>query len=83
MGGGDVKILAVLMLFIPAPTLVLFANLFSACLLVGVALVLVLRRIPVEPPAEWTGIWGGSGFPMGLSIGMAGLLHPWVVAWLA
>jgi prepilin peptidase CpaA len=83
VGGGDVKILAVLMLFIPVPTLVLFANLLSACLLVGVALVLALRRIPVEPPAGWSGIWGGQGFPMGLSIGMAGLLHPWLIAWLA
>lgn len=83
VGGGDVKILAVLMLFIPVPTLVIFANLFSFSLFFGVAILLALRRLPTAPPAGWTGIWGSRGFPMGLSIGMAGLMHPWVVFWLA
>lgn len=83
LGGGDVKILAALMLFIPSQTLVLFGNVLSASLLVGVLTVLLLRRIPVAAGSGWTGIWGGARFPMGLSIGLAGLAHPWIVVLLA
>ncbi len=83
LGGGDVKILAALVLFIPSQTLVLFGNVLSASLLVGVLTVLLLRRIPVAADSGWTGVWGSARFPMGLSIGLAGLAHPWIVALLA
>lgn len=82
LGGGDVKILATLMLFIPSQTLVLFGNVLSASLLVGVLTILLLRRIPVAPGSDWAGIWGSARFPMGLSIGLAGLAHPWIAVLL-
>ncbi len=79
IGGGDVKMLAVLMLFVPVPTALLFANLLSASLLAGILFILGLRRLPVTGGGGWTGIWGSARFPMGLSIGLAGLIHPWLV----
>jgi prepilin peptidase CpaA len=78
VGGGDVKFLAALVLYVPCWSLLLFANALSICLLTGVAIILILRRIPVASAGGWTGVWGSDRFPMGLSIGLAGLVHPWL-----
>ena len=78
-GGGDVKLLAVLMLFIPITTLPAFSYVFSASMLTGIGLVLGLRRIPAASGFGWKSISGSTKFPMGLSIAMAGLVHPLVV----
>lgn len=75
-GGGDVKMLAALLLFVPVPTMPLFGLVFSASMLAGIAIVLGLRRIPAAHRLGWKSISGSTGFPMGLSIAMAGLLHP-------
>ena len=75
-GGGDVKMLAALLLFVPVPTLVLFAYVFSASMLVGIAIILTLRRIPAAHRLGWKSISGSNKFPMGISIALAGLAHP-------
>lgn len=75
-GGGDVKMLSALILFIPAPTMPIFGFVFSASMLTGIAIVLGLRRMPAAHQLGWKSISGSKGFPMGLSIAMAGLLHP-------
>jgi len=75
-GGGDVKMLSALLLFVPVPTLLLFAYVFSAAMLVGIAAVLALRRLPAARRSGWKSISGATGFPMGLSIALAGLAHP-------
>ncbi len=75
-GGGDVKMLSALLLFVPVPTMPLFGVVFSASMLAGIAIVLGLRRIPAAHRLGWKSISGSTGFPMGLSIAMAGLLHP-------
>jgi len=75
-GGGDVKMLSALVLFVPVPTLALFAYVFSAAMLAGIAMVLLLRRVPAAQRLGWKWISGSAGFPMGLSIAMAGLAHP-------
>lgn len=73
MAGGDVKALTVTMLFVPAGALSLFGLAFSASLLAGIALVLVLRRLAPGRPRGWHGLVPGGGYPMGLSIGSAAL----------
>lgn len=78
-GGGDVKFLSALMLFIPVTTLSVFGYVFSAALLLGIVLILGLRRVPALAGQHWKAISGSTKFPMGLSIGMAGLAHPLVV----
>lgn len=75
-GGGDVKMLSALLLFVPVPTMPLFGFVFAASMLAGIAIVLGLRRIPAAHRLGWKSISGSTGFPMGLSIAMAGLLHP-------
>lgn len=88
-GGGDVKMLAALMLFIPVPTLMLFSWVFSAAMLAGIALILGLRRSPMLAGAArgWKGLSPESArlgrFPMGISIALAGLVHPVAVTLLA
>jgi prepilin peptidase CpaA len=75
-GGGDVKILSVLMLFIPSGSLMLYSWGFSAALILGILLVLVLRRTPVVRHSSWEGIRSHGKFPMGISIALSGLFHP-------
>jgi prepilin peptidase CpaA len=77
-GGGDVKFLSVLVLFVPLHALAIFGNVFSASLLLGIALVLTLRRIPALATLGWKSIGGSTKFPMGVSIALAGLSFPWI-----
>lgn len=76
IGAGDVKLLSALVLFIPANGLILFANLFSASLLIGVASILLLRRSRFAGAPGWKSLSGSRKFPMGISIALAGLAFP-------
>lgn len=76
VGGGDVKLLPALLLFIPVQGLILFANVFSVSLLVGVAIVVALRRTSFAAATGWKSLSQPRAFPMGLSIGLAGLSYP-------
>lgn len=80
VGGGDVKILFPLLLAIPANGLLTFANVFSASLLLGIALVLAARRLPVAAGSGWKSMGSKRSFPMGLSIALAGLSFPVIAA---
>lgn len=79
VGGGDVKLLSVLMLFVPTHALSVFGYVFSASMLLGLALVLGLRQFAFAAQSDWKSIGGSSGFPMGVSIGTAGIVFPLVV----
>lgn len=76
IGGGDVKFLSTLMLFVPINALVLFANVFSASMLAGILLIAGLRRIPATSAWGWKSFGGSTKFPMGVSIAMTGLALP-------
>ncbi len=79
-GGGDAKMMAALMLFVPSQTLVLFGYGFSFAMIAGIGLILLLRAIPVLTGSGWVSLQQRGTFPMGISIAMAGLLHPVVIA---
>ncbi len=78
VGGGDVKLLSALMLFIPTNGIILFANLFSVSLLIGVASIIALRRKRCASCAGWKSLSKPKAFPMGISIALAGLTYPLV-----
>ncbi len=78
-GGGDIKILSVLLLFIPSQTLSLYALGFSASMLIGIAFILMLRSAPWPANANWVVIRERGTFPMGISIALSGLVHPFLV----
>ena len=75
IGGGDVKFLSALALFVPRSELTVFANLFSASLLVGIFLICVAQRSRLAN-VGWKSFSARGRFPMGLSIAMAGLMLP-------
>lgn len=79
LGGGDVKVLSALMLFVPLHSLGLFAYIFSAAMLVGIAAILTLRRLPLAADHRWKSISGSTRFPMGVSIALAGIAHPLII----
>lgn len=74
------KFLPALLFYLPVPDLALFLNRFSAALLVGIALVLALRRLPASAGWGWKAFSGTQKVPMGLSIAGAGLAFPWIGA---
>lgn len=72
--GGDVKILAVLVLFIPSGELLSFAYTLCLSMIASILGLLVLRRILAQPESQWRGLRVGERFPFGISIGLAGLV---------
>ena len=75
VGGGDVKILSALMLFIPSYSVMLFGYVFSASLLVGITVILLLRKMPLGVGANWASVQSDNTLPMGISIALAGVVH--------
>lgn len=74
MGGGDVKILAALMLFIPTDQLVTFVTLLCFCMVIGIFGMMALRSLRAGRPSRWKSLTETKRYPMGLSIGAAALL---------
>lgn len=83
VGGGDVKILSALMLYVPVMSLNLFAFVFAAALVVGLSLIITLRHVPVLRRSGWQSLRRDREFPMGISIALAGLVHPGVAVALS
>lgn len=75
-GGGDVKAIAVLVLFVPSYSLLPFAYTFSASMAVGMALVLTTRATLGYADNRWASLRPKAGYPMGVSIALAGVLLP-------
>ena len=73
MGGGDVKILAALALFAPVGFLAEIFLVFAACIFVCVPLVLGSRRFAGHEGSDWVFLTA-KRFPLGLPIGLAGLI---------
>jgi prepilin peptidase CpaA len=80
VGAGDVKLLSALLLFVPSDQLILFANIFSASLLIGVTCIVLLRHVQFQGLAGWKSMSEPKAFPMGLSIALAGLTFPAISA---
>lgn len=78
-GGGDVKFMAVLLLFVPVESLQLYAFVFSAAMLAGIAAFLSLKRLPAAAALDWRSMAPGRQLPMGVPIALSGLLHPLAV----
>ena len=75
-GGGDVKAIAVLSLFVPGSYLLLFAYIFSASMAAGIMIVFASRSILGHPQTQWSAMRPGAGYPMGVSIAMSGIILP-------
>lgn len=82
VGGGDVKALAALMLFVPFRMLPLFALIFSASIVLGILLILGMRRLPVAAGFDWQSMRRPGTLPMGIAIAASGLVLPPAVALL-
>lgn len=78
-GGGDIKILSVLFLLIPSETLSLYGLGFSASMLAGIAFILAMRSMPWPANTEWVSLREQGTFPMGISIALSGIIHPYMV----
>ena len=80
VGGGDVKMLAALMLFVPSQTLNGFGYGLALALVLGVVFVLALRAMPFPRGGDLAVIRSPGKFPMGVSIALAGILHATLIA---
>lgn len=73
LGGGDVKLLAVLVLFVPPPLLAPFALLLSGAMILSLVALALIRRRTNGRAGRWRGLTERRRFPLGLPIGLAGL----------
>lgn len=81
-GAGDVKFLAVLLLFVPVASLQVYAFVFSAAMLLGITAFLSLKRVPGIASLNWRSMAPGRQLPMGVPIALSGLLHPVALVYL-
>lgn len=78
-GGGDVKAISALVLFLPSVTLSIYAFAFSLSMFLGMAVVLSLRSTIGHSESHWISLRPKAGFPMGVSIALSGILLPVIV----
>jgi prepilin peptidase CpaA len=81
-GGGDVKFLSALLLFIPADSLQVYALVFAAAMLIGIVGFMSLKRLPAVAKLPWRSLVPGRQLPMGVPLALSGLLHPLVMVCL-
>ena len=73
MGGGDVKLLPVIVLFVPPDHWTSFSMMLSASLLIGsVGIILARGAMQARIPTGWKAIDCPRAFPMGVSMAFAG-----------
>ena len=77
-GGGDVKAIAALILFVPSYSLLLFFYTFTLSMAVGMLFVITSRSVLGFPGCRWIALRPKAGYPMGVSIAMSGVLLPLV-----
>lgn len=73
LGGGDVKVLSALTLFIPTQDWLSFVFVLCVATIVGIAGLLIVRKVLRGRKVTWLGLVESGRYPMGLSIGLAGL----------
>lgn len=73
LGGGDVKVLSALTLFIPTQGWLSFVFVLCIATIVGIAGLLIVRKLLRGRKVTWLGLVQSGRYPMGLSIGLAGL----------
>lgn len=83
VGGGDVKMGAALLLFVPTGTYTLFAFIFSGAMLLAIVGIVTLRSIPALRRTGPVSLRAKGTFPMGVALGLSGVAHLWVLAMLA
>lgn len=76
MGGGDVKMLAVLVPLVPPEALPAFAVLLSLTMLAGVLLLTGVRRVAGGPTSGWVSLRDRKRYPLGVSIAAAAMILP-------
>ncbi len=82
-GGGDVKFLSALMLFIPAESLQIYAFVFSGAMLIGITAFVSVKRLPAVAALPWRSMAPGRQLPMGVPLALSGLLHLIVLVYLS
>lgn len=75
LGGGDVKVLSALLLFVPYEQLLGFILALCLCTIAGIAGLLLLRRAVKGRQVTWRGLQNNGRYPFGISIGLAGLMQ--------
>ncbi len=75
LAGGDVKFLAALVLMLPPASLSLFGFVFSFAMLASIGVLTAARATVPAGLSRWVGMRARQHMPMGVAMGLAGLLH--------
>ncbi|MEX0337490.1 MAG: prepilin peptidase [Arenibacterium sp.] len=80
-GGGDVKFLPVLLLFVPSSELLTFSYCLSVSILLAILTLSFARRLNAPLIANWASVSAEQSLPLGVSFAYAGLMH-WLITFL-
>ncbi len=75
LAGGDVKFLSALVLMLPSASLSLFGFVFSFAMLASIGCLTAARATEPAGHSRWVGMRARQHMPMGVAMGLAGLLH--------
>ncbi|MGI1662334.1 prepilin peptidase [Palleronia sp. KMU-117] len=81
MGGGDAKLLPVVLLFVPAGDVATYLFCLSFGLALGIGGLTLLRRWDAVPAAGWAAFERREGFPVGLAIAISAAAFAAVQSW--
>lgn len=70
-GGGDVKMMPVVLLYIPPPDLILFLRLFAAALLVVTLAALIVQNAPIFKRLGWESVRAHRHVPVGAAMAIS------------
>lgn len=74
MGGGDAKILPVVLLFVPTGEVAAYLFCLSFGMALGIGGLTLLRRWDVAPTGGWAAFERREGFPVGLAIAISAVI---------
>ena len=75
MGGGDAKLLPVILLFVPAGEIALYLFALAAGLALGIAVLLGARRTLAPHWQPWPSLEPGAPLPVGLPFALSGICY--------
>lgn len=79
LGGGDVKMMTALMLFVPTSGLTVFAYVFSVSMMLAVLITVTIQSPMVAHRMRWVSTSNKGALPAGLCIAMSGISLPYVL----
>ncbi len=75
LGGGDVKLLPVVLLFVPVERLAWYLLALSVCVIATLTLIRIARSVRASEGGNWRGLSDHARYPLGPAIAISALIY--------